>query len=216
MQIRADLHVHTFYSDDSIITPKELVFYAKKRGLTAIAITDHNKIEGALAFAQQTDLLIIPGTEVSSKDGHIVGLNVNMPIPRGRSAEETVELIHNAGGIAIASHPFALFKKSVGKHVSAKFDAIETVNSSSFPFKRACYKANQVAEKFSLPKVAGTDAHYGTVIGCAYTVIDAELKVDSIIEAIRKGRCKPFGNPLTLRLRIENQSRFFKKHLQNK
>lgn len=216
MQVKADLHVHTFYSADSTITPQELVFYAKKRGLTAVAVTDHNKVEGALAIAKQTDFLIIPGTEVSSSDGHIVGLNVTTPIPSGRSAEETVDLIHKVGGIAIACHPFALFKNSLSKHVSAKFDAIETVNSSSFPFKRACRKAHQLAEKFNLPKVAGTDAHYGPVIGCAYTVIDADLKVDAIVEAIKKRRCKPFGNPLTLRLRLENQSRFFKKYLQDK
>ncbi|MCX8150973.1 MAG: CehA/McbA family metallohydrolase [Candidatus Bathyarchaeota archaeon] len=216
MQIRADLHVHTFYSDDSIITPQDLVFYSKKRELTAVAVTDHNKIGSALAIAQQTDFLIIPGIEVSSKDGHIVGLNVNMPIPRGRSSEETVDLIHKAGGIAIACHPFALFKNSLSRHVTAKFDAVETINSSSFPFKHASRKAQEVAEKFNLPRVAGTDAHYGPVIGCAYTVIDADLSVESIVKAIKIGRCKPCGGSLPLRLRLENQSRFVKKYLRNK
>ena len=62
MQVKADLHIHTTYSRDSVITPKELVFYAKKRGLTAVAVTDHNQVEGALKIAKQTDFLIIPGT----------------------------------------------------------------------------------------------------------------------------------------------------------
>jgi len=213
LQILADLHVHTIYSGDSIITPKELVFYAKKRGLTAVAVTDHNKIGCALSIAHQTDFLVIPGTEVSSRAGHIVGLNVNTTIPQGRSVDETLDLIHKAGGIAIACHPFAMFKSSIGRHVTAKFDAVETINSSSFPFKRATRKAEEVAEKFGLPRVAGTDAHYGPVIGCAYTVIDAELKVDAIVEAIKEGRCQPFGYRLPLRLRIENQGRFLKKYL---
>src|SRR3972149_956024 len=148
MQVKADLHVHTTYSMDSIITPKDLVFYAKKRGLTAIAVTDHNQVEGARKIAAETDFLIIPGTEVTSLGGHIVGLNVNEIVPRGLSADETVDRIHDAGGVAIACHPFALFKGSVGKHVSSKFDAVETRNASSLPFKSAARKAELLAERF--------------------------------------------------------------------
>src|SRR4030065_33390 len=91
IQIRADLHVHTTYSKDSLITPKDLVYYAKKRGLDAVAVTDHNQLEGAYKIAKETDFLIIPGMEVSSNDGHIVALNVNELIPRGYSAVETRE-----------------------------------------------------------------------------------------------------------------------------
>jgi predicted metal-dependent phosphoesterase TrpH len=209
MQVKADLHIHTNYSSDSVITPKELVFYAKKRGLTAVAVTDHNQVEGAIKIAKQTEFLIIPGTEVSSMHGHIVGLNVNELIPRGLSADETVDRIHKAGGIAIACHPFALMKGSVGKHVNGKFDAVEAINASAFPFKRATHKAHQLAERLKLPKVAGTDAHYGPVIGQAYTVIDAEANVEAIVKAIANGRCKPEGTAISLMMRLENQMRFF-------
>src|SRR3972149_6577891 len=164
-QVKADLHVHTTYSSDSVITPKELVFYAKKRGLTAVAVTDHNNVEGAQKIAREADFLIIPGTEVSSLDGHIIGLNVQELIPRGLSADETVDRIHEVGGVAIASHPFALFKGSIGKHVTAKFDAIEAINASAFPFKSSTRKANELAEWLQLPKTAGTDAHYGPLTG---------------------------------------------------
>jgi predicted metal-dependent phosphoesterase TrpH len=216
MQVKADLHVHTTYSSDSIITPKELVFYARKRGLNAVAVTDHNQVEGARKIARETDFLIIPGTEVSSRDGHIVGLNVNEVIPRGLSTDETVDRIHKAGGIAIACHPHALFKGSIGQHVTAKFDAVETINASSFPFRSASSKAEKLAERFGLPRVAGTDAHYGPVIGCAYTVIDSELNVESILKAIVDGRCEPAGGSISLRMRIQNQGRFFKKYLKNR
>ncbi len=216
MQVKADLHVHSTYSSDSIITPKELVFYAKKCGLTAVAVTDHNQVEGARKIASETDFLIIPGTEVSSLDGHIVGLNVNEVIPRDLSANETVDRIHRAGGIAIACHPYALFKGSIGKHITAKFDAVETINASSFPFKSASSKAEKIATHFHLPQVAGTDAHYGPVIGCAYTVIDSELNLESIIKAIVDGRCEPAGDAISLRMRIQNQGRFFKKYMRHR
>jgi predicted metal-dependent phosphoesterase TrpH len=216
MQIKADLHVHTTYSSDSIITPEELVFYAKKRGLNAVAVTDHNQVEGARKIAKETDFLIIPGTEVSSLHGHIVGLNVNQTIPRDLSADETVDRIHRAGGIAIACHPYALLKGSIGRNVTANFDAIETINASTFPFRSASSKAEKLAERFRLPQVAGTDAHYGPVIGRAFTVIDSELNKEAILEAIRKGSCKPAGGPITLMMRLQNQGRFFKKYLNNR
>ena len=213
MQVKADLHVHTIYSHDSLITPKDLVFYAKKRGLTAVAITDHDTIEGALKIAKETDFLIIPGIEVSSRNGHIVGLNLQEPIQKGLSADETVDKIHDAGGIAVACHPFALFKGSLGKHTNAKFDAIETINASAFLFNRSTKKAQEIADRFGLSRVAGTDAHYGPAIGYAYTLIDAEPQVDAISKAITTGLCQPFGKPIPAMLKIEKQIQFLKNRL---
>jgi predicted metal-dependent phosphoesterase TrpH len=214
MQVKADLHVHTIYSHDSLITPKELVFYAKKCGLTAVAITDHDTIEGALKIAKETDFLIIPGIEVSSRNGHIVGLNLQEPIQKGLSSDETVDKIHEAGGLAVACHPFALFKGSLGKHTNAKFDAIETINASAFPFNRSTKKAQEVADRFGIPRVAGTDAHYGPAIGYAYTLIDAEPQVDAISKAIAKGLCQPFGKPIPATLKLEKQIQFLKNKLR--
>ena len=216
MQVKADLHVHTTYSNDSVITPKELILYSKKRGLNAVAVTDHNQIDGALKIAKETDFLIIPGIEVSSLNGHIVGLNVCELLPKGLSAEETVDRIHKAGGIAIACHPYALFKGSIGKHVSANFDAIEVINASSFPFGRTMQKAKQLAQSLNLPQVAGTDAHYGPVIGQAYTIIESEADVDAVVEAVQKGRCQPVGSPISILMRLENQGRFFWKYFKNR
>ena len=216
MQVKADLHVHTIYSADSLITPEDLVFYAKKSGLTAVAVTDHNQVEGARKIARETNFLIIPGTEVSSREGHIVGLNVQELIPPGLTADETVDKIHQAGGIAIACHPFVLFKGSVGKYATAKFDAVETLNASAFPFRSASKKADQLAERLGLPKVAGTDAHYGPVIGRTFTLIDAEPNVEAVVKAIAKGLCQPYGKPISMLMRIENQGRFFKKYLKNR
>jgi predicted metal-dependent phosphoesterase TrpH len=216
MNVKADLHVHTVYSRDSSITPKELVFYARKSGLNALAITDHNQIEGALKIAKEADFLIIPGTEVSSRNGHIVGLNLREPIPKGLTPEETVDKIHGAGGLAVAVHPFALLKGSLGKHADAKFDAIETINASAFPFRRSVNKAQAIAERFGLARVAGTDAHYGPEIGCAYTAVDAELRVEAIIEAVRKGLCQPFGKPVPLTLKLERTLRAFRRNFDKK
>jgi predicted metal-dependent phosphoesterase TrpH len=203
MQIKADLHVHTTYSKDSLITPKELIYYSKKHGLDAVAVTDHNQLEGAFKIAKETDFLIIPGMEVSSADGHIVALNVKELIPRGFSAIETVERIHEAGGIAIACHPYASFKGSLKENICESFDAIEIINARAFPFKKSVKEATQTAERFGLSRVAGTDAHYGPQIGYGYTVIEVtKPNVEAIAKAILKGDCQPFGQPVPFTLNI--------------
>jgi len=208
MQIKADLHVHTTYSSDSLITPKDLVYYSKKQGLDAVAVTDHDKLEGALKIAKETDFLVIPGMEVSSSEGHIVALNVSELIPRGLSAAESVERIHKAGGVAIACHPHVLFKGCLKGNVCEAFDAIEIINARAFPFKRSVKKATQTAERLHLSQVAGTDAHYGPQIGYSYTLIEASKpSVDAVMEAIVQGRCQPRGRavPMTLNIMQEFQ-----------
>ena len=214
MQIRADLHVHTIYSKDSLITPKDLVYYAKKRGLNAVAVTDHNQLDGAYKIAKETDFLIIPGMEVSSSDGHIVALNVSELIPRGLSAVETVERIHGAGGVAIACHPFVLFKGCLKESVCETFDAVEIVNARAFPFKRSIKKATQTAERLKLSRVGGTDAHYGPQIGYGYTVIEAsEPNVEAITKAIVEGHCQAFGEPVPIALNLMQEFQRVKRML---
>ena len=214
MQIKADLHVHTNYSKDSLITPKDLVYYAKKRGLNAVAVTDHNQIEGSCKIAKEADFLVIPGMEVSSADGHIVALNLQELIPRGLSARKQLTEFIRRAEIAIAVHPYAWFKGSLTSHVeTAKFDAVETINASAFPFKRCKRKAEEIAQKLNLPCVGGTDSHYGPTIGYGYTVIDSEPNVDSIAKAIVNGKCQPFGQQVPLTLNLERQYKLIKRRI---
>jgi predicted metal-dependent phosphoesterase TrpH len=207
MQIRADLHVHTTYSKDSLITPKDLIYYAKKNGLNAVAVTDHDYLDGAVKIAKETkDFLVIPGMEVSSGEGHIVALNINKPIPRGFTAVETVELIHKAGGVAIACHPYVYFKGCLNNAVCSAFDAIEVINARAFPFGRSVRKAAEAAEKYKLSRVAGTDAHYGPQIGYGYTTIEAEEPtVEAVAKAIVEGHCEPHGRQVPIVVNLQQQ-----------
>ncbi|MEM3673778.1 MAG: CehA/McbA family metallohydrolase [Candidatus Bathyarchaeia archaeon] len=214
LQVKIDLHVHTHYSYDAIIKPEELVFYVKKCGLDGIAITDHDTIEGAIKMAGTTDCLVIPGIEVTSLDGHVIGLNIEEQIPPKLSVAETVDRIHEAGGIAVACHPSAFFKESLGKHTNAKFDAVEVINSSSIPFNRSVKRSQKITSILGVVKVAGSDAHYGPEIGCAYTVVDAELDTDKIVKAISKGLCEPFGNAIPLGTRLKREFLSLKKRFR--
>jgi len=214
-EVKIDLHVHSFYSPDSLITPEDLVFWARKRGLTAVAVTDHDMIEGALKIAKENSFPIVPGMEISSLDGHIVAFNVRERIPKGLSSAETVDRIHNVGGIAVAVHPFALLKNSLGRQADAKFDAIETINASAFPFNRNVAKAGEIAASFGKPSVGGTDAHYGPAIGYAYTIVDSQPNAEDILKAILAGRCKAFGKPVPFTLKLAKQYHYYLKKVKH-
>ena len=214
LQLKIDLHVHSCYSNDSIITPEELVFYAKEHGLDAVAVTDHDRIDGALKIAEERDFLIIPGIEISSLNGHIIGLNVHEVIPPKLGVDETVDKIHEAGGIAVACHPITFFKGSLGNHTNSRFDAVEVINASAFPFRYSVYRGKKLASQLGKAQTAGSDAHYGPEIGCAYTLVEAELEFEDVIKALTKGLCKPFGNAIPLRTRLKREVYSLKKKIE--
>lgn len=206
MRVKIDLHIHTNCSHDSLITLRELTFYVKRRKLDGVAVTDHDKVEGALKAVREADILTIPGIEVSSLDGHIIGLNVREPIPPRLSAEETVDRIHELGGLAIACpacHPKVIVK--LRKLTGLKFDAVEVINSSAFPFKCSLRLGQELASRLKVARVAGSDAHYGPEIGLAYTLVNAELEADEVVKAIGKGLCEPFGEATPLRIRLKRE-----------
>ncbi len=200
--LKIDLHVHSYYSYDSLITPQELVSHARMRGLDGVAITDHDRLDGALKIAKEINFLVIPGIEISSRNGHVLALNVQEPIPKRLEVNETVERIHRAGGLAIACHPTTFFKGSLGKRVDSKFDAVEVINASAIPFHYSVRHARAMALRLGLAQVAGTDAHYAPEIGLAYTLIDADPNPEAILKSINKKLCKPFGNPIPWKMRL--------------
>ncbi len=164
-----------------------------------------------------TNLLIIPGVEVSSLEGHIIGLNIKEPVSKNLTAEETIERIHSLGGLAIACHPKAFFKASLGRKTNKNFDAVEVVNASALPFQRSTKQAMEMAKKLGIPQVGGSDAHYAPEIGSAYTLVDAELDCEEVVKAISKGLCEPVGNAIPLRIRLKREilaikTKYFRKN----
>ena len=149
--------------------------------LTTIAITDHDEIEGALqarnyALTFADAPLVIVGEEVSSREGHVLGLFLTQRIPPGMTAAESVAAIHAQGGVAIAAHPFWRTERpGVGKvhgvgwgAAKIPFDAIEVENATP-----GLYLYNQMAhrmqEELDLPMVGNSDAHILDAVGRAYT-----------------------------------------------
>ena len=187
--IRIDLHVHTLYSGDSNISPKMLIEQLNiNPTVKAVAITDHDTIEGykhvkKLAEAYE-GLLVIPGVEVSTFEGHINVLGVEEMPKYPLSAEELIDFARERQAVVVIPHPYRV----CGLGDNAKkldADAIETLNY------RASKAENKLAEKLAkelnLPGVAGTDAHRPNQLFKVYTEVNADPDINSILKAIRNG-----------------------------
>lgn len=200
--IKIDTHVHTEYSPDSETSIEEAIEAAKKAGLDGMAITDHNSVDGAkeaLEEVEEDDFLIIPGIEVSSKDGHILGLGLEETVPSGLSAKETVSRIREMDGIAISAHPFSLNTKPFSP-LKSDFDAIEVFNPKRYIGTRIASKHAQIN---GLSRTGGSDAHFPEEIGLAGVEIKCKPFVGETIEKIREGKASVYGRflPLTAYLR---------------
>jgi hypothetical protein len=92
-QVRADLHCHTRASFDGVADPAALVALAATRGLTHVAITDHDTLDGAFraAEAAPAGITVLIGCEVSTRDGDLILIHLRTPIPRGLSAREAID-----------------------------------------------------------------------------------------------------------------------------
>jgi hypothetical protein len=183
---KADLHLHTTHSDGVATVEQLLAHVAARTDLRVIAVTDHDTIAGArrareLAERRGAAFEVIVGEEVSSAEGHIVGLWLREPVPPGMSAADTVAAIHAQGGLAFAAHPFfrarrpsrpgAPVSQGVGRLLKQiAFDAVEAINGTPC-LQVANLKARRFNRRYCrLPEVGGSDAHILAAIGKSHTL----------------------------------------------
>jgi len=197
--MRFDLHCHTIYSEhhfwgrDALNTPQEMVKAAMKKGLSGLAITDHQTVKGSLVakeFVKSHNLKfnIITGLEIKTLSGDLLGLGIKENIPNNLSLEDSIQRVHDLGGIAVAPHPYGEFGfRECLRDRAIKADAIEIFNASSCRnFQNQ--KAKKLAEKYKKPFSAGSDAHYYKDVGNAGVICDSDP-----LEALRKGDTRVFG-----------------------
>lgn len=196
----ADLHIHSRHSIEPKIhlwnlkrmTIEKILRKAKERGLSAIAIADHDNLEASFLaekIAEKYNLMIIPAVEISSKDGHILAYGVKKNIKPKNSALATIEEIHAQGGLAVAAHPY--MPQGLNNFFSFKkrrylkllpIDGVEVISCAT-----SSSQAKRIAKVLNLAVIGGSDAHCLAAIGYSLTAFPDDCQtVDDYLEAIKR------------------------------
>ena len=189
-----DLHCHSSASFNSRADPGSLVAKARRIGLTHLAITDHERIDGALRARDlaPVDLVIIVGEEVRTAQGDLIGLYLERAVPPGMSAAETAAAIHEQGGLVGLPHPFDRFRSSGGTQAAAAQQALDglaaVVDYVEVHNARAYRDANPLAAAFAetrgLPGTASSDAHSVMELGVSQTVVSGPVSGPAALLAL--------------------------------
>jgi predicted metal-dependent phosphoesterase TrpH len=198
--IRLDLHVHSLHSPDSRLTLDEIASHLSYVGLKGFAITDHNNVAAHRELAGLRDhypgILVVPGVEVSTREGHLLVYGVDEAPPPHRPIRETLEWVQEQGGVGILAHPFR-WAHGAGRRVAetAPVAGLETVNGHASAVANA--KAEVVAARRHLGVTGGSDVHEISDLGRAYTEFSGEVgSVNELLEALRTGRTGAGGRSL--------------------
>jgi predicted metal-dependent phosphoesterase TrpH len=175
-----DLHCHTSASFDSLADPLAVVRAAVTRGLTHIAITDHDNIDGALRARDGAPegLTVIVGEEIKTDSGDLIGVFLERAVAPGRSVAETIADVREQGGLVGVPHPFDRLRGSMGKNealeaMAGLVDWVEAYNARVL-VGSGNEQASLFAREHGLPGVAVSDAHSTLEVGVAYTALTGD------------------------------------------
>jgi predicted metal-dependent phosphoesterase TrpH len=191
-----DLHCHTSASFDSLASPAAVARTAAGRGLTYLAITDHDRLDGAFAArdAAPESLTVLVGQEIRTREGDLIGLFLDTPIARDLPAAEAVAAVRAQGGLVGIPHPFDRFRGSLLRDgathlldLARSVDWIEAWNARII-IGDGNTRAAELAVAAGVPGIAVSDAHTTTEIGVAYTILDGDPSTPDGLRAALGGR----------------------------
>jgi predicted metal-dependent phosphoesterase TrpH len=187
-----DFHTHTMYSKDGLTAIRAFIESARRAGLQRVAVTDHNTIRGARdAFSLAPDL-VIPGEEIMTREGELLGYYVREEIPKGLTPEEAISRLREQGAVISVSHPFDRLRRGAWKtealaRIVPLIDAVEGFNARCL-FSADNRNAANFARDRTLPITAGSDAHAAFELGACGLEIPPFHDSPSLLAALRGAR----------------------------
>lgn len=200
----ADLHIHTLHSWDANTDVDAILVRAETVGLDVVAITDHNTIDGALearelAARRSNAVEVVVGEELDTLQGHLIGLYLTDCIPPRLALVETINRIHEQGGLAVVPHPGGPLPWHAAPRrimqVCDRLDALETSNSSWFAAagRRDALVRNE--RTYQLAVTGGSDAHCLAAVGQCVTMFPGTTAVE-LRAALEAQQTAAAGEPL--------------------
>ena len=189
--IRAEFHIHTCHSHDSLVRIPDLLETCAKKGINRIAITDHNVISGAFEAATLDPEHVIIGEEIETTAGEILGYYMTELVPGGMSPMKTIEALKKQGALISVAHPFddhrlAFWRSDTFAEVLQHVDALEVFNARCVnPIFNQ--KALECAEEQGLLQTVGSDAHSLYELGQANLLLPEYDNAESLRIALRSG-----------------------------
>ncbi len=217
-KIRAEFHVHTSFSQDSILNKFFMLFVLKIKKIKLIAITDHNEIKGAIKYQKilkKFNIDVIVGEEIMTDSGEIIGLFLNKKIDPLQTPEQTIEQIKAQNGVVYLPHPYdekrhktVLIEEKQIK-LKDKFDFIEIHNGRNI-LGEYSEKQKKIQEKLGITPIIGSDSHTFFELGRNYVEIEYtniwnfKNNMKSIIEKsnFHKKKCIKFSHTITKFVRV--------------
>jgi predicted metal-dependent phosphoesterase TrpH len=189
--MKIDLHTHTRVSKDSVNDYDRIIAAVQRSGLAGIAVTDHNEFRGAQEMVRRAPFVVIPAEEIKTSSGEIIGLFLQEWIPPGLAPLETVERIHEQGGLAYVPHPFdevrgSRLQRDALAEVTPHIDILEVFNARN-ALPRYNRRALDWARSHNLLAGAGSDAHTYREFGRGYVDVPPFTDAASFKEAMRSG-----------------------------
>ena len=191
---KGNFHTHTEFLH-ALSSYDEIIKKAVELKLDFIVITDHDKVlpEVASRCPVEVNLLCLIGEEVSTSNGHLLAVGIKSAIRAGLPSSETIDLIHDQDGAAIAAHPTGAggFSKQVLEAVKDKLDGLECDNarnrkSMNLPFLRSFAIVN------NLGCVYDSDAHSKEQLAFLVSNCQMEsLSFENLKTAVRSKSCQP-------------------------
>lgn len=202
--MKVDFHIHTCYSQDSLTSLEDVINAARSRGLDRVAITDHNRLEGALRLREMAPELAIVGEEVLTTEGELICYFLEEEVPAGLSPEEAIARVRDQGGIVGIPHPMDQVRRETMvsgalARIRGQLDCVEVFNARCL-LPTDNRRAAVWAAEMGLPGTAGSDAHHPSEIGRAYVEMPPFNGREDFLEKLAQGRIQGRLSPLWVHL----------------
>jgi len=203
--LKVDFHIHTGEDpkDNIAYKAKELIKKAAILGFEAIAITNHNRVtfnQELKDYAAQHNLYLIPGAEISCEGKHILVINPPSDIDKKKFTWSDLKEMRKENSLLVAPHPYFPGCKSLFRLLDEYHYLFDAIEFSAFynKFFNPNIRAIEASQKYKKPLIACSDTHNLWQLGTAFTLVEAEVSVEGIVQAIKENRIKICSRPISL------------------